>query len=317
MTWSKFDDAAPKSPKAVAAGNDAWSLWAAAIMYCNRHLTDGYITLAALASDCLPCPIAPAKARKLAEQLCAVRARPDGVGLFEHADGGIYKVHDFLDWNPSKVEVEAKRKLDRERKRTRPGVSAGGAQESDEIPRGIRPGIQTDSGAPRASARARPVPSRPVPPDPSRPDHYQSEAAAAAADVSQEPVENRSRPTPCPMDLPEKLMALGVHIELAQHLKVDAESVVHELRKFRDTGVVGKLAGQSRSHWAGKARQWVIDQAKQNKLTPPGAIEHTEHALTPERADLVRRLADKHRPRPLASVTDVTPTHSVAGQGGS
>ena len=75
------------------------------------------------------------------------------------------------------------------------------------------------------------------------------------------------------MDLPEKLEALGVHIELAQHLKVDPESVLHELRQFRDTWVVGKLAGQSRSHWAGKARQWVIDQANQNKLTTPGTPE--------------------------------------------
>lgn len=293
MTWSKFDDAAPKSPKAVVAGNDAWSLWAAAIMYCNRHLTDGYVTLAALASDCLPCPIPPAKAKKLAEQLCAVRARPDGAGLFERADGGLYKVHDFLDWNPSKVEVEAKRKVDRDRKRNRPG----GAPDSDEIPRGIRPGIQPASGAPRASARALPVPTRPDPPDPSRPDHYQSEAAAAVGAEVQEPVENRSRATPCPMDLPEKLEALGVHLELAQHLKVDPECVSHELRQFRDTWVVGKLAGQSRAHWAGKARQWVIDQASQNKLTTPGS---------PERESETRlRLARGHRQPTLTDHSDL------------
>lgn len=312
MTWSKFDDAAPKNPKAVAAGNEAWGLWAAAIMYCNCHLTDGYVTLAALASGCLPVPIPSARAKKLAELLCDVRARPDGLGLFERAGDGLYRVHDFLEWNPSKSEVESKRKSDRDRKRNRSGVD----EDSERNPTGLRESFHPDSGAPRASARALPVPSRPVLPDPAQPTHYQSETAAAP-EVAQEPVENRSRPTPCPMDLPEKLVALGVHIELAQHLKVDVESVVHEFRQFRDTWVVGKLAGQSRSHWAGKARQWVIDQAKQNKLTPPGAIAHAEQALTPERANLVKRLAEKHRPKPLAAVTDVTPAHSAVGRVGS
>lgn len=99
----------------------------------------------------------------------------------------------------------------------------------------------------------------------------------AVASAQPAPVwEERSTATPCPTDLPEKLIAKGVHVELAQHLRADVESIVHELKKFRDFWVVGRNAGQSRSFWAGKARQWVIDQAAQNKLTPPGAIEHGE-----------------------------------------
>jgi hypothetical protein len=170
MTWSKFDDAAPKSPKAVAAGNEAWALWAAAIMYCNRHLTDGYVTLAALATDCLPRPIPIARAKKLAEELCAAVQRPDGKGLFEAAQNGMYLVHDFLDWNPSKVEVEAKRKKDRDRKRG--GFQLDSEQvpsgNPDGIPGGIQGGTRTDSEAPRTRVRA--LPSRPVPtrPDPER-----------------------------------------------------------------------------------------------------------------------------------------------------
>jgi len=163
MTWSKFDDAAPKNPKAVAAGNDAWALWAAAIMYCNRHLTDGFVSLAALAADCLPVPISTQQARRLAERLCDLRVRPDGLGLFERTDGGLYKVHDFLEWNPSKSEVEAQRKADRERKRKRNGNPPDSGRAPPGIPDGIQTGIRAASGA-HAGVRARVA--RPDPPDP-------------------------------------------------------------------------------------------------------------------------------------------------------
>lgn len=125
MTWSRFDDAAAKSPKAIKAGNDAWALWVGAIMYSNRHSTDGLIHISALASECLPHPIPKAKARRLAELLCCAQLRPDGAGLFERTDQtDTYVVHDFLSWNPSKSEIEAKRSADRERKKREPASAA-------------------------------------------------------------------------------------------------------------------------------------------------------------------------------------------------
>jgi hypothetical protein len=272
VTWSKFDDAAPKNPKAVAAGNDAWGLWAAAVMYCNRHLTDGYVTLAALATDCLPVPITPARAKKLAEQLCGSRVRPDGKGLFEPAGDGLYLVHDFHDWNPSKVEVETRRKIDRDRKKNPPGRRMDSDRNTDGDPSESgrsSGGIQEDSEAPRASARA--LPARPVPTSHSQPSHHQSESGGGESDEG--PWEERSHATPCPLDLDQKLIARGVHVELAQQLKADVASVALELKNFRNYWVVGKGSGQSRSFWAGKARQWVCDAAAQNKLATPGAPE--------------------------------------------
>lgn len=177
MTWSRFDDAAPSHPKARVAGNEAWALWCAAVMYCNRYLTDGFIPTAALAAECLPAPISITKAKKLAELLVNARLRPDGAGLFEHAEGG-YVVHDFLAWNPSKSEVESKRKLDRDRKKS--------VRESTEIPRGIPDGIRTDSKAdteripnriPPARARGG-AHSQPAQPFPSVPSPAASESAA-------------------------------------------------------------------------------------------------------------------------------------------
>lgn len=182
MTWSVFDDGAPKHPKARAAGNEAWGLWAAAVMYCNRWLTDGRVTLAALANDCLPVPIAPARARKLAEKLCEAKIRPDGVGMFTEAGKDVWDVHDFLEWNKSKAEVEAKRAADRARKR---GTSVGtSGQDPSGPPLGSRPdsagnSVRSSVGVPngknedsashvRARGRSDP-PSPSVPPVPSPP----------------------------------------------------------------------------------------------------------------------------------------------------
>lgn len=130
--------------------------------------------------------------------------------------------------------------------------------------------------------------------------------------------QERPNATPCPTDLPEKLIAKGVHLELAQHLKVDVESVVHELRKFRDFWVVGKNAGQSRSFWAGKARQWVIDTAAQNKLTPTGALAHAERPLTEAQRDRVKRAIEGGAPRRTSAsgpslVATVLPIPTAAG----
>lgn len=158
MTWSRFDDAAPKSPKARAAGNEAWSLWAAAVMYCNRHLTDGYITLAALATDCLPVPISLAKARKLADKLCdEAKITPDGAGLFERSSKDVWKVHDFDHWNPSKAEVEAKRQWERDRKRNRVPSSPGGGNDGN--PGGFPTG--KPGGNPDGNPGGNPLDSRP------------------------------------------------------------------------------------------------------------------------------------------------------------
>lgn len=159
MTWSRFDDAAAKHPKARLAGNEAWSLWLAAIQYCNRYLTDGVVPLAALAVDCLPEPISMAKAKKLADKLVNARVRDDGAGLFEQLAPNKYAVHHFLDWNLSKSQVEAKRKADRDRKRG----PTDSRPDSERIPVGIPDGKPRDSEPPTPAGARAPIPSHPIP----------------------------------------------------------------------------------------------------------------------------------------------------------
>src|SRR5690554_1771745 len=196
MTWSRFDDAARKHPKSLMAGNEAWGLWCAAIMYCNQYGTDGFIPDAALATEVLPCPITPAKAKKLARQLCEARLDPSKPGLFVRDDARKgYVVHDFLDWNPSKAELDDKRRKDRERKRGGGGTGRDSGADSrrssawnpsgdteERPPESDRKVTGTDDGTPqdsasRAGARAR---SRP----PAQPSQSQPAAGAEVDDDS-------------------------------------------------------------------------------------------------------------------------------------
>ncbi len=62
--------------------------------------------------------------RKLAERLVSV-------GLWHLHDAG-FSIHDFLDWNPTRAEIEASRASDRDRKRK------GIQPESEKIPNGIQ-----------------------------------------------------------------------------------------------------------------------------------------------------------------------------------
>lgn len=122
MPWAKLDDVFHNHPKVLKAGNEAIGMHARALSYCACYLTDGFV------------PDEFVKRRhRLARRLCVA-------GLWARVEGG-YKIHDYLDFNPSAEKVRAQRELDQVRKDSRRN----------------RPGFQPDS------ARIPSAPSRPVP----------------------------------------------------------------------------------------------------------------------------------------------------------
>lgn len=131
MPWLKVDDRVRTHPKTVKAGPAAAWFWFCGICYCREHLTDGFI------GDGMIQSLAPGvpNGRKLADKLVES-------GLWHRTEGG-YQVHDFLDWNPTRASVLAKRAEDRARKDAR--KNGGSQQESEEIPAGN----QTESSATR------------------------------------------------------------------------------------------------------------------------------------------------------------------------
>lgn len=96
MTWVKLDDAFTDHPKVMAAGPLASWLHVCGLTYCSRLLTDGFIPAGQVRK------LADVdNAGELAEQLVAV-------GLWDRCEGG-FRIHDYLDYNPSREDALAKR----------------------------------------------------------------------------------------------------------------------------------------------------------------------------------------------------------------
>lgn len=124
MAWLRVDDRVRTHPKLVQAGPEASWFWFCGICYSREHLTDGFI----------PAGILPSLAPGVRNGK-ALAAKLVGVNLWHAAEGG-YQIHDFLDWNPSRADVQAQRRADAERK----AASKGGARkDSERIPAGKNP----------------------------------------------------------------------------------------------------------------------------------------------------------------------------------
>jgi hypothetical protein len=132
MTWTRVDDGLYEHPKLLSAGPLARDLFTCTLQYCNRYLTDGWISHDALralgrydglyvdAPDTLPGMFEPVSVETVIVVLVSN-------GLLER-HGERYRVHDFLDYQPSRSEVEQQRALWREQKRRRRQ-----AEQADEV----------------------------------------------------------------------------------------------------------------------------------------------------------------------------------------
>ncbi len=80
------------------ASSAAVHLWLGLMIYCKQHLTDGYVPIDVVSYVHGPAPRWRAR---------ALEALIDAK-LVERADPGTLRVHDFLDWNDSREEVERK-----------------------------------------------------------------------------------------------------------------------------------------------------------------------------------------------------------------
>lgn len=101
MAYVRLDDSVMDNPKMLALSDRAFRGWVWGLCYAQRHLTDGYIPLAALTAD----------VKRAAGEL-------QSRGLWEIADRG-FQIHDYLKHQDSKEDVEARKERARERMRDR------------------------------------------------------------------------------------------------------------------------------------------------------------------------------------------------------
>lgn len=117
MPWFRLDDSFDTHPKVLMAGNEAVGLYIRCGTYAARNLTDGFVgqeIVLLYGSD------------SLAATLVRVK-------LWHRARGG-WTIHDFLDYNPSREEVLAKRKIRSEAGRAG-GVASGKVRSKPEANR--------------------------------------------------------------------------------------------------------------------------------------------------------------------------------------
>lgn len=91
MSWVRFDDCTPDHPKVAILSDRAFRVMFGAVCYASRFLTDGEIPAAFLR-------MVPTKVR--AELVSA------GVWRLEE---GVYSIHDYLVYQPSRESVESRR----------------------------------------------------------------------------------------------------------------------------------------------------------------------------------------------------------------
>lgn len=129
-------------------GLSAFGLHTLAIIHCARYLTDGFVE-----AEFVEETFALAGIRGKAAQ--AVTAALEEHGQWLPADGG-WQIHSYLDHNPSREDVEAKRKADAERK------ARGRRGDSKQSPTDVtEESARTVNGHDAESDR--PGPTRPVP----------------------------------------------------------------------------------------------------------------------------------------------------------
>lgn len=112
MGWVKIDDGFARHPKVVRAGPLGMAMQIAALCYCNQYLTDGFIPQSIVPGLINLEDLSLGVGRKITWELVV-----NGLitaGLWEEVEGG-YRIHDYLDYQPSKEQVLAERKATAER----------------------------------------------------------------------------------------------------------------------------------------------------------------------------------------------------------
>lgn len=146
MTWAKLDDGILDNPKVVQVGVFGFAWYTAGLVYCNRNLTDGFIPLGV--ADRLLSPRVVEGGGKIvtAAMTCGMQGddfdaeRVIGwlvaAELWEPVPGG-FRVHDFLEHNPSRDEVLElrKKRADAGRRGNAAARSAKAGASAEQVPR--------------------------------------------------------------------------------------------------------------------------------------------------------------------------------------
>lgn len=107
MAWARFDDRFHGNPKVMGVWHtcpEAIGLFVMSVTYCAQHETDG------LVHDWFLQTLQPTKSKRQRLTSALLNA-----GLFTEHEAG-YLINDYLEFNPSKADLEARREAERTRR---------------------------------------------------------------------------------------------------------------------------------------------------------------------------------------------------------
>lgn len=142
MPWGRIDENAMEHPKFVALSDGAWRLWCQGMLYCQRHLTNGFIPDESLHQF-------RHYSTKRHAMLTSVLVKGKQA-LWHEVDGGV-QLHDYLHHNDSRAKVlrerrQAKKRLQKFRSKHRNG---NGVSSDSETAFATRSKRTSRNGAPR------------------------------------------------------------------------------------------------------------------------------------------------------------------------
>lgn len=109
--YAQLDDRFADHPNHAGLTDAAFRLHVAGILYSSRHLTDGLIPAGEI-----PRLVRRYRGNALVELV--------GAGRWRVVTGGeLYQIKDYLDWNPSRQQVEERREATRKRVRAHRDVT--------------------------------------------------------------------------------------------------------------------------------------------------------------------------------------------------
>lgn len=151
MTWIKLDDKTPRHPKIASLTDRAFRWWIKGLCYASEFLTNGVLH--------------PIFWKQVPKQS---RAELSGNHLWDWKDPN-FEIHDYLEHQQSREQVEAERRRQRDRRKTdrstpdrrtagtTPGTTAG---QPPEVPR--PPNLRVDTDTEKEQSTVPPAPAKPL-----------------------------------------------------------------------------------------------------------------------------------------------------------
>jgi hypothetical protein len=216
MTWVKLDDGLPDHAKVADLSDAAFRAYITALCFCSRNLTDGELT--------------ESQIRRIGMSKSAREELLEAT-LIEPREGGGAVLHDFLEYQPSRAQVHARRKAVTERVQRFREHNRNGNAVTTELQERIIDELVT------------PPPSRPVPSDPER----DPEGTPLVPPVGGKRERRRRKSA-----IPEDWSPVDRHRAKAEELRLDLDL---EAQKFRNHALANdRLCAQ----WDRAFDNWLL-----------------------------------------------------------